>query len=279
MNYAITGYPLGHTMSPPIHNRLFALANLDAEYSVISFPPEEFSQRITQLKALDGFNVTIPYKQTVLPFLDELSDGAKLYGAVNVVKNDGGRYLGYNTDVDGFVRTMQSHRISLATDVCVLGAGGVGRMFAIESVRQGGNVSVAVRESGLAGARELQQEIREKLGAQIAVQDISTLKGPFGLLINATPVGMYPNQDHMPVSEEFLQGIPVVFDCIYNPRHTMLMNKAFARGCRVIGGMDMLVWQAVAAHEIWNGSQYEPAQITELIEDMNRQLCEREKSQ
>ncbi|MBE6905483.1 MAG: shikimate dehydrogenase [Ruminococcaceae bacterium] len=277
--YELIGYPLGHSLSPEIHRALFALDGIEADYRLDSFPPGELDAHLPDLKRLAGFNVTIPYKQAVIPALEELAGGALLYGSVNTISCRDGILIGYNTDCTGFLRTMSAHHFSLKTSVCVLGAGGVGRMFAIESARQGAQVTVAVRKSGREKADGLAREIREKLGCEITVCDIDRPGGPYGLVINATPVGMSPNTEVSPVTAAIFSGTDAVFDCIYNPAETRLLKEARLAGCRVAGGMDMLVWQAAAAHEIWNGSHYEDAQMAGIIAQMNEILAAKEDAQ
>ena len=140
--FAILGYPLGHTMSPPIHERLFVLGKQQAEYEVLQTPPEQFEALWPYLRQLDGFNITIPYKQQIIPFCARLDDTAKRYGAVNVVDGKNGG-TGYNTDCVGFLRSLGG--VPLQGEVLIAGAGGVGRMFAIESARHGARVTLAVR--------------------------------------------------------------------------------------------------------------------------------------
>ena len=277
--YELIGYPLGHSLSPEIHRALFALDGMEADYRLNSFPPGELDARLPDLKRLAGFNVTIPYKQAIIPALEELAGSALLYGSVNTVSCRDGILSGYNTDCTGFLRAMSAHSFSLKTSVCVLGAGGVGRMFAIESARQGAQVTVAVRDSGREKADMLSREISEKLGCEIAICAITEPGGPYGLIINATPIGMSPHTGVSPVDAAIFNGTDAVFDCIYNPAETQLLKEARLAGCRVAGGMDMLVWQAAAAHEIWNGSQYEDAQIAGIISGMNEILAAKEDTQ
>ena len=148
-NFAVIGYPLGHTMSPIIHKCLFELSGIhDHSYEVMEIAPEFLSGNVAKLKALDGFNITIPHKLAIMKHLDVLSDGAKKYGAVNVVKNDNGIYRGYNTDVDGFVRSIDSlSQGLLRKKVLLFGCGGAGRMMAIETCSHGGDLTIAVRNA------------------------------------------------------------------------------------------------------------------------------------
>ena len=274
--YALIGYPLGHSLSPQIHERLFRLEGIDAAYSLLAFPPEEFEAQLPHLRGLCAFNITIPYKRTILPHLDQLDDSAALYGAVNSVLCENGRMYGSNTDCGGFLRTMERHGIALDTTVCVLGAGGVGRMFAIECARQGAQVDLAVRASGREKALEVAAEVSERFGARIGIRRMDSLDGRYGLLINATPVGMFPNIAASPATQEFVSGCGAVFDCIYNPSETLLLSYARQAGIQAVGGMDMLVWQAAIAHERWHGSHFTDSRMDAVIDEMHRLLIDRE---
>ncbi len=275
-SYGLIGYPLGHSLSPQIHQRLFGLEGLDRPYSLLAFPPEELPGQIGRLRQLRGFNITIPYKQALFPYLAGLDGRAAFYHSVNTVSVQNGEMTGYNTDCIGFLRTMQSHNVRLDGSVCVVGAGGVGRMFALEAAREGAQVTVAVRAASRAKGEALAEEILQKCGVRAQVAASETLDAPFSLLINATPVGMFPQVDACPVSERQIAQCAVVFDCIYNPRETLLMRRAKMLGAQVVGGMDMLVWQAAIAHEIWHGSHFTPEQIDPITAEMEQLLAARE---
>lgn len=273
MKYGLLGYPLGHSLSPEIHRQLFAREGLEGEYTLLPVPPEEWERCLPERLALDGFNVTIPYKEKVLSAIDALHESARIYRSVNTVmrRPDGG-HTGFNTDCDGFLHTLSANGIPLAGSVCVLGAGGVGRMFAIESTRQGALVAVAVRESGLEKARLLQKEISETLGKDLRILPIDSLKESFDLIINATPVGMFPQTEACPVEKEVVVQAKSVFDCIYNPSETLLLRFAREAGVKTAGGMDMLVWQAAVAHTYWHGTQFTEAQISPIIRGMKEAM-------
>lgn len=278
---ALIGHPLGHSLSPEIHQRLFSLGEIDATYTLDAIPPERFLDELPRVLEYDAFNVTIPYKRDILPHLDALTPEAELYGAVNCVHREAdGRLIGGNTDCGGFLRTMTENGVALDTRVCVLGAGGVGRMFAIECARQGGEVTVAVRQHGEKGgngkAEALRDEIRRLFSREISVCDICEPdigEHPFELVINATPVGMFPNIGASPVPSEFLRGAKTVFDCIYNPTETLLLRQAREAGCeKILGGMPMLVYQAALAQEQWFGARFKPAALAALISEMEGRL-------
>lgn len=264
-NFAVIGHPIGHTMSPFIHKRLFELANQNGDYAILDMSPEELPEKIKTLNELAGYNITIPNKQSIIPYLDSLDKKAALYGSVNTVKN-GSERVGFTTDSDGFLKALQYSNINFSGNIAIIGCGGAARTFLYEAALAGCNIILAARDINKADflAKEAVQKIPH---ANIKTCLISELDGEFDLLANATPVGMYPNINSMPVSEKALSKCRNVFDAIYNPLETVLIKKAKANGSNAVGGMSMLVWQAVAAHEIWDNSVYNISDINQLILD------------
>ncbi len=266
--FALIGHPLGHSMSPLIHEKLFALSGLDdTSYELVDIAPEDMANSRGLLESLRGLNVTIPHKQAVIPLLDELAESALRYNSVNCISNKDGKLTGYNTDCDGFLRSAE--KLPIGGNVAILGCGGVGRMIAIEVARHGGNITLAVIPQDFKNAQLLMAEILAKCSdACVKIVDISTLEGNFDLLINATPVGMYPIVDACAVSDTIIENSLSVFDVIYNPIETLLMKKARALGKTAVGGASMLVYQAVKAHEIWYGGQFAAEDIAKIITDV-----------
>ncbi len=266
--FALIGHPLGHSMSPLIHEKLFALSGLaDTSYELIDIAPEDMANSRGTLEALRGLNVTIPHKQAVIALVDELGESAQRYNSVNCINNDNGKLIGYNTDCDGFLRSAE--QLPIGGNVAILGCGGVGRMIAIEVARHGGTITLAVIPQDVKNAQILMAEILAKCsGASVRIADISTLDGSYDLLINATPVGMYPKVDACAVSDTIIENSSSVFDVIYNPKETLLMKKARALGKTAVGGASMLVYQAVKAHEIWYGGSFRTEDIAKIITDV-----------
>ena len=266
--FALIGHPLGHSMSHLIHEKLFALSGLaDTSYELIDIAPEDMANSRGTLEALRGLNVTIPHKQAVIALVDELGESAQRYNSVNCINNDNGKLIGYNTDCDGFLRSAE--QLPIGGNVAILGCGGVGRMIAIEVARHGGTITLAVIPQDVKNAQILMAEILAKCsGASVRIADISTLDGSYDLLINATPVGMYPKVDACAVSDTIIENSGSVFDVIYNPKETLLMKKARALGKTAVGGASMLVYQAVKAHEIWYGGSFRTEDIAKIITDV-----------
>lgn len=271
-NFCLTGFPLGHSMSPLIHSELFKINNVSAKYELNTVEPENLKDKFSLLKNYDGFNVTIPHKTEIIPLLDNLSDRARLFGAVNTVDVKNGVATGYNTDCFGFLRALDMADIKLGGKVVLCGSGGVSRMFAFESVMAGADLTIAVRESGIAKAQLIKNEIKDKLDKDIKIVALDKVSGEYDVLINGTPVGMFPNVDACALPKEKVQGCKAVFDAIYNPLETQLMKYANEAGIKCSNGLSMLVWQAAVAQEIWLGVKFTVEDVKKVLEITEREM-------
>lgn len=264
-NYAVIGFPISHTMSPFIHGRLFALSGVRARYRSVEIPPARLGDFLPELRALDGFNITIPHKRAIIPMLDALGGEAETFGSVNTVKNDGGSLTGYTTDGKGFGRALEAAGAPAGGSTFLLGAGGAARAIAFELALRGSRVTVAAREHSRDAARALCADIREKVpGAKMESCLLGELTGSCDLLVNATPVGMYPKTGDCPVDAGVVQNASFVFDAVYNPNETALVRLAGKLGVPARGGMGMLVWQAAAAQEIWTGASFRADDVARI---------------
>lgn len=274
--YGLIGCPLLHSFSPQIHQKLFELSSIkNSTYELLDISPSEFNTFIDKTSNLDGFNVTIPYKIKMFEKLKQLDITAKKYGSVNTVnKESDGSYKGYNTDILGLLKSINSEELSLNKNVLLLGCGGVGRMVAIETISQDGNLTIAVKNSSIQKAKNLKSEIiKQYKSANIKIVDISKIPNVyFDLLINATPCGMFPNINQMPISPNVCSKTRAIFDLIYNPNETLLMKTGKSYGCKIIGGLEMLVWQAVYAQQIWNNIKFNENDIKNLINEMKNKV-------
>lgn len=269
--YTLIGYPLGHSMSPMIHERLFAAKNREASYDLTEISPEELSAKAQSLKEFKGFNVTIPHKQSIIPFLDEIGGSAKRYNAVNCVVNENGRLIGYNTDCDGFTDSVKD--FPMDGKVLLIGCGGVGRMMAVEAVLHGADLTIGIRPSSTEKAAALTKEILEmKPDAKVRTVLTADIDESFDVILNSSPVGMYPQTDACPVSDSLIEKCSYVYDVIYNPVETVLVKKAKAMGKTAVGGCAMLVLQAVKAHELWDGDLYTEEQVQNIIDELEKRI-------
>lgn len=272
-SFALIGHPVGHSMSPFLHSRLFALSGVAASYTLRDIPPENLASSVSLLRALDGFNITIPHKETIIRFLDELDPRAEESGSVNTVKNVDGRLIGYTTDGEGFRRALECAGVSLGGRVAVLGAGGAARAIAFEAAHAGASVTVAAREHSLASAQRLCADLRAKIpGASAESSLISDLSGKWDLLVNATPAGMFPHPERCAAPEELVADSSCVFDAVYNPGETKLLSLANRYGKKAVGGVGMLVCQAAASEEIWLGTRFAGKDLEQLFTETSRQV-------
>lgn len=242
--YGLIGHPLGHSLSPLIHQRIMEAVDIEGEYQLYDITPARLGDKIPYLlKTLNGFNCTIPHKQAVIPYLRSLAPSARLYGAVNTVFNG----QGHNTDGAGFAACKVA---MLGRHVCVTGSGGVSRVLAIEAARAGAakiTVNARNRQSATSLVNDVRtmgyEAIRLATGQEDLVADV---------ILNGTPVGMWPRAGGLSVSSQRISQALAVFDTVYNPTATRLVLKAKSLGIPALGGLQMLYEQALAAQRIWN---------------------------
>ncbi len=272
-SYCLIGHPLGHSLSPYIHRRLFTLSGRKATYDLQDMAPAELATAFPDLlKRIGGCNVTIPYKQQVLPFLDRLEGKAALYETVNTVAVTDNGIVGYNTDADGFLCALKDADIPLCGRVCLLGAGGAGTVLAFEAALAGCEV-VVFDPFAPASAERLCERLRAAAPEAVCKAVTDFPAGNFDLLINASPVGMYPKTDACPAPDSLIARSSAVFDVIYNPQKTQLLQKAEANGAKTAGGMAMLVWQAAIAQGYWFGDRFNTADIAAVIDGCYDELA------
>ena len=254
--FAVLGEALGHTWSPYIHNSLFAAAGRDAVYLPVTVPRDRLSSAVDVLRScFGGFNVTIPYKERIIPLLDGIDDAARACGAVNTVVCRDGRLTGHITDGLGLLRALEEGGVSTRrADALILGGGGAARAAAVAFLARGGRVTFAVRDiqKGERLARE-RADTQPDGAARLSVRPLGGELGAHDLLINCTPVGMLPHVDACPVCEEDIARCGAVFDAVYNPRTTRLLASAQRLGVPCVEGLGMLYYQAVEAQKLWFG--------------------------
>ena len=269
--YTLIGHPLGHSMSPFIHERLFAMAGKEASYTLTDIAPEHLEGKEPFLRSLRGFNITIPHKMAVIPMVDELDESAKRYESVNCVANKNGKLIGYNTDCDGF--TMSVRDYPMDGKVLLIGCGGVGRMIATEALRHGADLTIGIIPQDQKLVEAFIQEAKAAMPDAVVRYAITAeIHEKFDVIINASPVGMYPKTDACPVPDELIDQADYFFDVIYNPTKTLFLRRALAQGKTARGGAAMLVLQAVRAHEIWDGDTYTQEQIDSIIAEMEQTI-------
>ncbi len=249
-----------------------------ANYSMFSFPTEQFDEKIAFLKELHGFNITLPHKQTIIKYLDDLDSTAAACGAVNTVKNENGRLVGFNTDGFGFLKGLQMAGIPLCGSVLIYGYGGVARTISYCALEKNCAVTFCTRRGSRFRANGLVLELQEKFGVQIPVIEENEIEGHYDLFVNATPVGMFPNCDKSPLTKEQVDCFDAVFDTIYNPTETLLLKYAKEQGKRFSNGLSMLVAQAAKAQSIWCDVSFTHEQIKSVTLAAEKKLNSRDKN-
>lgn len=273
--YAVIGDPIAHSLSPVIHNKIFQfLGDHDRVYIALHITPRQLAAAVDIMRAnFEGFNVTIPHKQAIIPFLDELTPEARRYGAVNTVKREGRRLIGHNTDGQGFVAGFQGAGWQVAgSRVLLIGAGGAARVAAHELILLGCELTIANRT--VTAAQALAEELeRHYPGITVSAVPIhGAVHGHFEFVVNATPVGMGDLIELSPIDLEELHGVRYVYDLIYNPSQTRLLRQGQELGCAVLNGLPMLVFQAALADQFWLGKHITGEMLTEvmiMLEEMN----------
>ena len=256
------GYPVEHSLSPAMHNDAFAELGLNHVYLPFSVEPDNLEQAVAGIRGLDiaGVNVTIPHKQNVIPYLDELSEEAELIGAVNTIVNDNGRLIGHNTDGRGFIRSLKEESDFKAQDqtALIIGAGGAARAISFQLALEGVD-KLLITDLDLSKAKDLSSEISENVDLDVTAVEQNKIVGLINevdLLVDATPVGMHPNEDvEAVVSAETMHSDLIVYDVVYNPRQTVLLEAAETVGAEAVSGLGMLLYQGVIAFEIWTGQE------------------------
>lgn len=263
--YALFGFPLAHTMSPELHAQLFAASEQDADYIGVAVPPDALPEAFALAREkLQGINCTIPHKKAVIALLDEVDETAKDLHSVNTVAFRDDKAIGYNTDILGFADSLKRDGIRLhGKKVLLLGYGGAASVIAYYCAREGAYVTITGRN--LEKATVLQKQIAKTLPhSHCAVYSRRHIPRDIQIVINTTPVGMFPKENVSPL--HFLpHKTEYIFDAIYNPPVTATMRLANRRRMRTRDGLYMLVMQAVHAQGIWSGVSFEQAACDSIL--------------
>ncbi len=252
--YGIIGNPVEHSLSPIIHNGEFQRMGWNAVY--LAFKVECLEEAIRGLRGLNvrGVSVTLPFKTRVIPFLDEVEGTAGRIKAVNTIVNEGGRLIGHNTDWRGALEALEEKIDLKGKKVLLLGAGGSSRAIGFGLKERGSQVIISARSADK--AQELASDL-ELISRPLQ----PTGEDQFDVVINATSVGMSPNDAKSPLPKSFLKEGMVVMDIVYQPLKTRLLQEAEERGCLTIDGLEMLAYQGAGQLEIWTGRRPDVNQI------------------
>jgi len=246
--YCVIGNPISHSLSPVMHNSAFNHIKYNGVY--LAFQVENIAEAVYGIKALgiQGISVTIPHKVNIIKHIDSVEAQALKIGAVNTVVNKGGKLYGYNTDCLGAINALSEKTSIKNKDVAIIGAGGAARAIGFGLLSEGANLSIVniLEDEGKLLASDLNVKY-------FHLSDFHKVKCQ--ILINATPVGMSPDIEVMPVKSQYLDKKMVVMDIVYNPLKTRLLKEAERIGCTTIDGVSMFVYQGVAQFEMWTGQK------------------------
>jgi 3-dehydroquinate dehydratase/shikimate dehydrogenase len=257
--FGVLGFPLGHSLSPRIHNRTFQEAGLDARY--LPFETERLAEFLPLMEemVLAGFSVTLPHKEEIVKHLDEIEAADRPLGSVNTVVRRWNRFVGSNTDVAAALGALERVTEVRGRQVALLGAGGSARAIGHALIAAGAGVTIFNRTAGRG------RELAERLGCDHAPLDQFGTR-PCDILINATPVGMHPTVDALPVPAESVRA-GVVFDLVYNPPETRLLREARQRGARTVSGLEMFIRQAEEQFRCFTGRPAPPGVMRRAAEE------------
>ena len=257
----VIGYPLSHSISPPVHQAALDHLGIDARYEVWETPPSDLSGLLDRMRNPEfmGASVTIPHKETVALMMDELSPAAAAIGAVNCIAGAGGRLVGHNTDGGGFIAALQECAGFTATgrSVLLIGAGGAAKAIGHALINEGVS-SLTIANRTRAKAESLAANLPSMaVAASLDPSELAAAAAGADLIVNSTSVGMSSGEGagESPIAPDLIPAGALVNDIVYSPPETPLMRAGRARGACVLGGLPMLIFQGAAAFELWTGQE------------------------
>jgi shikimate dehydrogenase len=276
--YCLIGTPIGHSGSPAMYNYSFQKLGIDSAYVAFDISIEKVKDTIAAFRTLNikGANVTMPCKNEVTKYMDELSPAARLVGAVNTIVNDGGKLTGNITDGVGFVRNLKEHGVDIKNKkITILGAGGAATAIQVQCALDGAKEinTFNIKDDFYKKAEKTIENVRKEVSECVLnlydLEDVKKLNEKIAdsdILVNATHVGMHPNENESPIKDiRVFRRDLVVSDVIYNPRKTKLLEEAEAAGCKIVTGIGMLLWQGVEAFKLYTGLEMPAKEVDELF--------------
>lgn len=254
--YGVIGDPIAHSMSPVMHNDLFELYSIDANYVPFHVKPENLEDAVKGFKAinLSGLSITVPHKTAIMPLLDEIDPLAEAIGAVNTLVNDQGRFIGYNTDGLGYLRGIKKE-VPLFTDknMLLIGAGGAARAIYF-TMAQAGLKNIDIANRTLSQAEYLVGNCPFPKNSEVlSLKDAEEQLSKYDFIVQTTSIGMHPDVDSSPISVDNLKPTAFVSDIIYTPLETKLLRDAKQKGARIQNGIPMFAYQGALQFEMWTG--------------------------
>ncbi len=274
----LLGNPLGHSFSPAMHNKAFEILGLNYFYLPIEVDTADLADVVRGISKMNfaGCNVTIPHKILIMALIDHVDELAKNIGAVNVVKLENGVATGYNTDGEGFVRSLETETgISMPGKRCfIIGCGGAARAIAMTLAFKGVE-KIFICNRTEQKAQGLVEAINAKVrpcGEVVRMEPSAIQAGlqQAEVLINTTSIGMHPYEDRLPLAPELIPEGLIVSDIVYNPVKTRLLQEAEKKGCKTVGGLGMLVYQGAEAFRLWTGAQPPVEEMFTVVRNLKR---------
>lgn len=271
--YILLGNPLGHSVSPAMHNLAFEKLSMDCYYLPVEVTPVDLGTVFKGLTKMNvgGFNVTIPHKIKIIDFLDELDPVAKSIGAVNTIRMEDGKAKGFNTDGLGFIQSLEEELCLSVKDrsFFIVGCGGAARAISMTLAYKGAK-KIYLCNRTAEKAESLASEINKNISlcAEVVADKIQEQKAALmhcEVLVNSTSIGMYPDVDMLPVNESLIQKELIVADIVYNPQETKLLQVAKSRGCLTVPGLGMLIYQGAEAFKLWTGVEPPVLEMRERV--------------
>ncbi|WP_313163772.1 shikimate dehydrogenase [Sedimentibacter sp.] len=258
----LLGYPVKHSMSPHMHNTAFDALGLDYVYMAFEVREGQIKDSLDAIRILnaEGCNVTMPHKKSVMEYLDEISEDAKIIGSVNTVKNNNGKLIGYNTDGIGFIKALEENSVEYTDKkIIITGAGGAARAVATQLAFEGAR-EIVIFNRTFSAAEEITENINKNIPGckgrafELKEQELRKELKDASILVNCTSLGMKETIDQAIISSsDVLHKNLFVADIIYDPTKTMLLKMAEEAGCRYMNGLMMVMWQGAVAFKIWTG--------------------------
>lgn len=252
LKFGLIGYPLKHSISKPLHKKLFELSNQNnCKYDIFEIPQDKFNNNIYIINSLYGCNITAPYKLTVKNYIKILDETVIKYQSINTIKNKNGYELkGYNTDIYGFIKTIEPIKNELINNsILLIGYGGTGKMIYSYLSKFTNNITIAVRPNSISSIKNLLTNAN--------IISIDSINSSYNTIINSTPIGMYKSINESPIKEDIIKNSKIIIDLIYNPIKTKFIKLAKKHGKVHYNGLTMLIYQAIKSHMIWLNSAFE----------------------
>ncbi len=280
----LLGNPVEHSVSPQLHNTLSVLLGIDAVYIPLKVESDRLGEMVEGLKAgnFSGFNVTIPFKEDILKYVDHITDEVRLVGSANTVLNKAGVLYASNTDADGFARAFEEETGNdfQGKKVLILGAGGTTRSLAAKIASKGAK-SLHILNRTVKKAEDIASMVRSRYDTPCEAgefEDKAALAGILkasDIIVNTTSIGLYPKMEESPLGDHLiLDSRQIVYDVIYNPAKTKLLRQAESFGCKTANGLGMLFYQGILAYETWMGIKIPGEILKELYCEFSKYLCE-----